>query len=72
MLADAVEAASRSLEKPTPAHIGELVDRLIDGRLEDGQLDDSEMTLHELARVKHAFLFCLTNMLHSRIVYPRS
>lgn len=70
MLADAVEAASRSLEKPTPAHISELVDRLVDSRFEDGQLDDSEMTLAELARVKRAFVFCLTNMLHSRVVYP--
>jgi putative nucleotidyltransferase with HDIG domain len=70
MLADAVEAASRSMERPTPAHIDELVDRLVDGRLEDGQLDDSEMTLRELARVKHAFVLCLTSMLHSRIRYP--
>ena len=70
MLADAVEAASRSIEKPTAAHISELVDRLVDGRLEDGQLDESDMTLAELARVKRAFVFCLTNMLHSRIAYP--
>jgi putative nucleotidyltransferase with HDIG domain len=71
MLADAVEAASRSLEKPTPAHVGELVDRLVDNRFEDHQLDESEMSLAELARVKQAFVHCLSSMLHSRIAYPR-
>jgi putative nucleotidyltransferase with HDIG domain len=71
MLADAVEAASRSLEKPTPTHIGELIDRLVDNRYEDNQLDESGMTLSELARVKQAFVLCLTSMLHSRIAYPR-
>lgn len=72
MLADAVEAASRSMEKPSPAHIGELVDRLISSRFDDGQLDSSRMTLSELARVKQAFVLCLVNMLHTRIAYPRS
>jgi putative nucleotidyltransferase with HDIG domain len=72
MMADSVEAASRSLEKPSPAHIGELVERLVDGRIEDGQLDECEMTLAELSRVKRAFLQCLTNMLHTRIAYPKT
>ncbi|MEI6514552.1 MAG: HDIG domain-containing metalloprotein [bacterium] len=71
MLADAVEAASRSLEKPTPAGIAELVDRITEGRIEDNQLDNCEMTLVELCRVKRAFVFCLSNMLHSRIAYPK-
>jgi membrane-associated HD superfamily phosphohydrolase len=72
MLADAAEAASRSLEKLTPNHITELVDRLVDSRFEDGQLDECEMQLTELAKVKKAFVSCLTNMLHSRIAYPKS
>lgn len=72
MLADSVEAASRSLEKLTPNHITELVDRLVDSRFEDGQLDECEMQLTELAQVKKAFVSCLTNMLHSRIAYPKT
>jgi putative nucleotidyltransferase with HDIG domain len=72
MLADSVEAASRSLEKLTPNHITELVDRLVDSRIEDGQLDECEMQLAELAQVKKAFVSCLTNMLHSRIAYPKT
>ena len=72
MLADSVEAASRSLEKPTPAGISELVDRLVTLRFEDKQLDNCEMTLAELCKVKRAFVFCLSNMLHSRIAYPKA
>ncbi|MEI8138504.1 MAG: HDIG domain-containing metalloprotein [bacterium] len=71
MLADSVEASSRSLEKPTASGITELVDRIVDARVEDNQLDDCEMTLEELSRVKRAFVFCLSNMLHSRIAYPK-
>ena len=71
MLADSVEAASRSLEKPTASGITELVNRMVDARVEDDQLDDCEMTLEELSRVKRAFVFCLSNMLHSRISYPK-
>jgi putative nucleotidyltransferase with HDIG domain len=70
-LADAVEAASRSLEKPTPGHIRELVDRIVDARIGDGQLGQCDLTLAELSTVKRAFVFCLTNMLHSRVAYPK-
>ena len=70
-LADAIEAASRSLEKPTPAHLRDLVDHIVDIRFEDGQLDQCELTLAELTRVKRAFVSCLTNMLHHRVAYPK-
>lgn len=72
MLADAAEAASRSMDKPTPIHICELIDSLADARFEDSQLDESGMTLAELACVKRAFVVCLTSMLHSRIAYPKA
>jgi len=71
MLADSVEAASRSLEKPTPTHIVELVDRLVDAKINDRQLDACEMTLAELCRVKRSFVFSLSNILHTRIAYPK-
>jgi len=70
-LADAVEAASRSLEKPTPSHIEGLVNDIVRMRLEDGQLDESALKLSELTRVKHSFVFTLTTMLHGRIPYPK-
>jgi cyclic-di-AMP phosphodiesterase PgpH len=70
MLADAVEAASRSLEKPTPGHVQNLVERITNSRIEDGQFDACDMTFAELGRVRRSFVFTLTNMLHSRIAYP--
>ena len=70
-LADAVEAAARSLEKPNPARIEALVNEVADSRLRDGQLDASGMTLTELAAVKTSFVFSLANMLHVRIAYPQ-
>lgn len=70
MLADAVEAAARSLEKPTPGHIEGLVNDIADSRLRDGQLDECNLTLAELAAIKRSFVFTLANMLHVRIAYP--
>ena len=70
-LADGIEAASRTLEKPTPGHIESLVEDLTRARLEDGQLDNSGLTLSDLAAIKRSFIFTLTNMLHARIPYPK-
>ncbi len=69
-LADAVEAASRCIAKPTPANLEDLVDDIVRRRLDDGQLDVCELTLLELYKVKRAFVFTLANMLHGRIAYP--
>ena len=69
-LADAVEAASRSLRKVTPQHLGELIDTIFRNRIADGQLDEAPLTFAELARVKSSFTFTLLNMLHARVAYP--
>jgi putative nucleotidyltransferase with HDIG domain len=71
-LADAVEAASRTLEKTTPGHLEGLVNEITIHRLQDGQLDACSLTLAELTRVKSSFVFTLTNMLHARIPYPKN
>ncbi len=70
-LADMVESASRSLEKPTPAKIEQLVNDLIDQRLADHQLDECDLTLRELRTIAERFRFTLMNMLHTRIAYPK-
>ena len=70
-LADIVESASRSLEKPTPQKIEQLVDELIEERIADGQLDDCDLTLGELKTIRERFQFTLLTMLHSRIAYPK-
>lgn len=71
MLADSCEAASRSLEKPTPVRITNLINDIFDARLRDGQLDECRLTLADLNKIKQAFVFSLTNMLHGRIAYPK-
>lgn len=70
-LADTVEAASRSIDNPTPKNIETLVDRLIADKLADGQLDNCALTFSQLTTIKKAFVFCLTTSLHSRIAYPK-
>jgi len=69
-LADACEAACRSLTHPTGQNIEEMVNSIFRDRLESGQLDDSELKVSELAKVKESFVRTLTTMNHSRIAYP--
>ena len=70
-LADAVEAASRSMQKVSPANIESLIEDIVTSRFEDGQLNDANLTLSDLTRIKRSFVFSLTNMLHGRIPYPK-
>ena len=70
-LADMVESASRSLEKPTPQKIEQLVTDLIAQRIADRQLDDCDLTLAELRTIAERFRFTLMTMLHTRIAYPK-
>ena len=70
-LADIVESASRSLEKPTPQKIEQLVNELIEERIADGQLDECDLTLGELRVIAERFRFTLMTMLHTRIAYPK-
>ncbi len=70
MLADSVEAASRTLERPTLGRIEDLVTKIIDGHLADGQLDECDLTQRDLRGIREAFVRLLSGMLHSRIDYP--
>ena len=70
-LADIVESASRSLSKPTPQKVEQLVNELIEERVADGQLDECELTLGDLRVIAERFRFTLMTMLHSRIAYPK-
>lgn len=70
MLADSVEAASRALDKPSPAHIRARVREIFLNRLSDRQLDRSGLNLTDLARVEDAFVRILASMFHSRVKYP--
>lgn len=70
MMADAVEAASRTLTDPTPARISSLVDRIINNIFLDGQIDECELTLRDISEIKKRFTYILTGIFHRRIEYP--
>lgn len=70
MLADAVEAASRTLADPTPARIQGMVQRIINGFFSDGQLDECELTLKDLHLIAKSFNRMLAGIFHQRIEYP--
>jgi putative nucleotidyltransferase with HDIG domain len=70
MLADSVEAASRTLERPTPARIAEFVARMVEEKRADGQLDESDLTLRDLTAVQEVLTRTLSGALHARVDYP--
>lgn len=72
MLGDSVEAAVRSLSKPTPDRIENLVRRIIKDRLNDGQFDECRITLRDLDTVANAFVRVLTGIFHARVEYPEA
>ncbi len=70
MLADCVEAASRTLADPTPARIQGLVQKIINGIFTDGQLDECELSLKNLHEIAKSFNRILAGIHHQRIEYP--
>lgn len=70
MMADAVEAASRSLKSYDAGKIEELVDKIVAIQMSEGQLDDSMLSMREIATVKQLFSNKLNNIYHARIAYP--
>lgn len=69
MLADQVEAATRSLKKHTLNNITQIIEEIISKNYIDGQLDDSGLTLKDLTKIKDIFIKLLVGMYHSRIAY---
>ncbi len=70
MLADAVEAASRILDEPTPKRIETHVQNIIERIFLDGQLDECELTLKDLHAIRKSFIAILIGTFHHRIQYP--
>lgn len=70
MLADGVEAAVRSLREKTPERIRNMVDKIVEERVQDGQLSHSDLSFRELERIKEVFLRILTAAYHLRPEYP--
>ena len=70
MLADTVEAACRSLKNPTKGDLFELIDRLIERKIEMGQFDESHLSIEELDLCKEVFKDYINTFYHQRISYP--
>lgn len=70
MMADAVEAASRSLKEYTPEAITALVNRIIDSQIADGLHNDSPISFRDVKTIKDAFISRLRTMYHARVSYP--
>lgn len=70
MIADAVEAASRTLLEPTPAKIRAMIQTIVDDCLRDGQFDECDLTMRDLAAIVDALERTVTTVFHHRIDYP--
>jgi putative nucleotidyltransferase with HDIG domain len=70
MLADTVEAASRTLDRPTLSRVAEFVARMIEEKRADGQLDECDLTLRDLATIEDVLTRTLSGALHARVEYP--
>ena len=70
MIADSLEAASKSLKSPTAEDIDGLVEKIIAHKIDHGQLDESNLTFKELEQCKEVFKTLLKSINHVRIKYP--
>lgn len=71
MMADAVEAASRSLEVKNEENLAKLVNDMIDGQLRDGRFANADITFKDISTVKRVYTEMLVNVYHARIAYPQ-
>ena len=71
MMADAVEAASRSLPDYTEKSIRDLVNRLVDGQLADGYFRECPITFRDIAYAKTVMIDKLKTIYHTRVSYPK-
>lgn len=70
MMADSVEAASRSITKPDEQKINDLVDNIVESQMEDNQFINADITMKDINMVKKVLKKKLLNIHHVRIAYP--
>ncbi|MCK5687301.1 HDIG domain-containing protein [bacterium] len=71
MLADSIESAARTLNKPNPVQITNLISRIVNQKFDDGQMDSCEITMKNIETLERVFAKILISMYHSRIEYPQ-
>ena len=69
MMADSVEAASKSLKEPTSSKLDSFVENIIDNQLNQGQFLNANITLKEIQKIKKVLKKKLNNMYHLRVEY---
>ena len=72
MLADGVEAASRTLEEKTPGRIKGMVVKIVQEKFSSGQLDNCELSLKDLHQIEVSFARVLGATYHQRVEYPQT
>ncbi len=72
MLADVVEASSRTLADPTPSRVQKHIQNMVQMVFSEGQLDESQLTFRDLNKISEAFMRILTGIFHHRIEYPEA
>lgn len=70
MMADTVEAATRSLVRPTAEQLSSMVDKLIQNQQDQGQFDNANITLREISHARHILKKKLLSIHHLRVEYP--
>ncbi len=70
LLADCIEASSRSMKEPSYQKLEKLVNRMVEERVDEGQLNNTPLTFQELRIIKENFLKILVGMYHGRVKYP--
>ena len=71
MIADTVEASSRTLKKPTVAKLEKFVWTQIMDKFDSGQLNQCDLSFRDLDKIKNTFVHILAGHFHSRIEYPK-
>ncbi|MBH38371.1 hypothetical protein CL658_05000 [bacterium] len=71
MLADSVEAATRSIEKSTPQKIENMINKIFKDKLDDLQLSDCPLSLNEVFMIKSSFLYLFRGIQHNRVDYVK-
>jgi membrane-associated HD superfamily phosphohydrolase len=70
MLADSVEAVTRTLDDPKPGRVQSAIEKVVADKFLSGQLEECNLTLRDLHKIQEAFLTILIGVFHQRIDYP--
>jgi putative nucleotidyltransferase with HDIG domain len=71
MLADSCEAASRTIDEPSPGRIRDLVEKIINNKFTDAQFSECPITLADLSKIAESLISSLSGFYHSRIEYQK-